>query len=64
MLGDGEAPAEEVERVYAWFCRERGDVSHFHRAAMGTGELAVRVFRSGFLHARRCMLVSNSLCAL
>ena len=37
MLGDGEAPAEEVERVYAWFCRERGDVSHFHAYADSGG---------------------------
>jgi acid stress-induced BolA-like protein IbaG/YrbA len=54
MLGDGEAPAEEVERVYAWFCREQGDVSHFH-AYMLRAELAdaSRVSKR-LLHAHVC----------
>ena len=54
MLGDGEAPAEEVERVYAWFCRERDDVSHFH-AYMLRAELrdASKVSKR-LLHAHVC----------
>ena len=54
MLGDGEAPAEEVERVYAWFCRERGDVSHFH-AYMLRAELKDETKVSKrLLHAHVC----------
>ena len=54
MLGDGEAPAEEVERVYAWFCRERGDVSHFH-AYMLRAELKNETKVSKrLLHAHVC----------
>ena len=54
MLGDGEAPADEVERVYAWFCRERPDVSHFH-AYMLRAELkdSSRVSKR-LLHAHVC----------
>jgi hypothetical protein len=55
MLGDGEAPAEEVERVYAWFCRERGDVSHFH-AYMLRAELKDETKVSKrLLHAHVCV---------
>lgn len=54
MLGDGEAPLEEVERVYAYFCRERDDVLHFH-AYMLRVELAdaSRVSKR-LLHAHVC----------
>ena len=51
---DAQTPAEEVERVYAWFCRERGDVSHFH-AYMLRAELvdSSRVSKR-LLHAHVC----------
>ena len=53
-LEGGEAPAEEVERVYAWFCRERDDVSHSH-AYMLRAELEDETKVSKrLLHAHVC----------